>query len=116
MKQKDNKLEIVSYLIKQESHLREIALKLKTNPMMISRKIKELLNENVVNLEEKGRNSIYSLKNTVESRSYVIMAENYNLIKFIEKNPSLYNIIEEIQKDCILIKGGDILYEKTINT
>ena len=99
MEQKDYKLEIVLELLRGESHVRGIAKSLGTNHMNISRKIKELSKKNIVDYIEEGKNKKYFLKKTSEARAYVLMAENYGLIKILKEYPSLRSIIEKIQKD-----------------
>ena len=99
MEQKDYKLEGVNALLSGQFHLRALAKKLDVNHMTVSRKIKELLGENVVDFREEGKNKIYFLKNTSEAKTYVFMAENYKLNRLLKKNPSLRKIIEKIQKN-----------------
>ena len=99
MKQNSYKLEIVKELIKKEIHLRELSRKLKVNPMTLSRKIKELLNENVLDFKEEGKNKIYFLKKNSEAKAHVFMAEQYKLAKILKKYPCLRNILDKIQKN-----------------
>ena len=98
MEQKDYKLEIILKLIREENHARAIAKALQTNHMQVFRKIKSLQKENAVDYKEKGKNKTYFLKDTIESKSYVYKAENYKLVKTLEKYPNLRMIIEKIQK------------------
>ena len=97
MEQKDYKMEIIAELLKGEKHVRGIAKALNTNHMNISRKIKELSKENAVDFRIKGKNKDYFLKKTGEAKTYVIMAENYKLLKIFAKYPALRAIIEKIQ-------------------
>jgi len=99
MEQKNYNLEIVNVLARRENHVRGIANSLKINHMMVVRKIKELLNKNVVDFKLNGRNNIYFLRNNSESRAYVLMAENYKLIKLLLKYSFLREIVLKIQKD-----------------
>jgi predicted nucleotidyltransferase len=99
MEQKNYKLEIINVLLKRKYHIRKIAEELKINHMMIVRKIKQLSDENVVDFTKQGKNQVYFLKKTVESRAYTFIAENYNLVKTISKYPELRSIVEKIQKD-----------------
>ena len=99
MEQKDYKMEIILELLKGGNHVRGIAKSLETNHMNISRKIKELHKENVVDYKEFGKNKTYSLKKTSESMAYVVMAENYKLLKILEKYNLLRGIIEKIQSN-----------------
>jgi len=99
MEQKDYKLEVVNLLLKERYHIRKIAEELGINHMMIVRKIKQLSDENVVDFTKQGKNQVYFLKKTVESRAYAFIAENYNLVKIISKYPELRMIVEKIQED-----------------
>ena len=99
MAQKDYKLEVVNSLLQEPCHPRRIASKLGTNPMLITRKIHELEMENVVDYNQRGRNKIYFLKKTSEARAAASMAENYKLMKTLERYPALRKVIEAIQKN-----------------
>jgi predicted nucleotidyltransferase len=99
MEQKDYKLEIIIALLQERGHVRGIANRLGTNHMIISRKIKELSKENVLDFVQEGKNKTYFLKKTAEARALIFMAENYKILQAIEKYPRLRRIIEKIQKD-----------------
>lgn len=99
MEQKSYKLEIVGKLLNSGMHTREIARKLNINPMTISRKIEELVQENIVDFDCQGKNKVYFLKNNPESRAYVFIYENYFFLKTLKKYPNLRRIFEKIQKN-----------------
>jgi predicted nucleotidyltransferase/predicted transcriptional regulator len=99
MEQKDYTMEIIVELLKGENHVRAIAKSLNTNHMNISRKIKQLSKRNVVDFKVRGKNKTYSLKETIESRAFVIMSENYRLLKVLAKYPVLRGIFEKIQNN-----------------
>lgn len=99
MEQKNYKLEIVNSLIGKSWHVRSLANELRTNHTTILRKLNELSKENVLDYKEEGKNKIYFLKPTSEAKTYIFMAENYKLIKVLEKYPSLRLIVDEIQKN-----------------
>ncbi|MFH1249051.1 MAG: nucleotidyltransferase domain-containing protein [archaeon] len=99
MEQKDYKLEIVKVLLHGKSHIRGIANTLGTNHMIISRKMKELARNNIVDFLQEGKNKSFFLKKTAESRAITIMAENYNIIMAISKYPNLRVAVEKIQKN-----------------
>lgn len=92
-------IEIVLDLLKEKTHVREMARNIGASPMQVSRGVKELLKSNVVDFSEQGKNKVYFLKKTAEARSYAIMAENYKLNKLLSKYPSLRGIVEKIQND-----------------
>ena len=99
MEQKDYKLEIVLDLIKWKSHLRGIASHLSINHMMIVRRLKDLMGDNVVDFRAEGKNKIFFLKKTIEARNYAFSAESYKLNRLLRKYPFLRQIIEKIQAD-----------------
>ena len=99
MEQKDYKLEIVNELLKMESHVRRLAKELGVNHMTISRKIKELENENVVDFKEEGKNKKYFLKKTIEAKNYAFSTENYKLNQLLKRHPSLREIVEKLKKN-----------------
>lgn len=99
MKQKHYTLEVVESLLGKKRHVREIARELSTNPMMVSRKLEELVERNVSDFKRVGRNKVYFLKDTPESRAFVMMAEQYKLVKCIEKYPYLKDIVKRLQED-----------------
>lgn len=96
---KDYKLEIIDELIREEKHARAISKKLNINHMTIVRKLKELLEENVVDYKQEGKNKKYFLKKNIEARSYILKAEHYKLIKILKKYPFLRSIVSKIHED-----------------
>ncbi len=99
MKQNSYKLEIVNGLLRGKIHLRELSRKLNINPMTLSRKLKELSDENIVDFKQEGKNKVYFLKKTSEAKSYVFMTENFNLNKLIKKFPFIRSIVEKVQNN-----------------
>ncbi len=99
MEQKDYKMEIVLDLLKGDNHIRGISKNLSINHMRIVREIATLENLNVVDYKREGKNKVYSLKKTSETKSIVYSAEHYKLTRFLMKYPLLRTIIEKIQND-----------------
>ena len=99
MEQKSYKMEVLKELLRGRSHVRGLAKKIGTNHMSVSRKIKELFESNVLDYKKEGKNKVYFIKKTPEAKAYVFMAENYKLLRLIEKYPHLRKIIEGIQKN-----------------
>lgn len=91
--------EIVLLLMKEKSHVREIAKRLNVNHMMISRTLALLINQNIVDYKQEGKNKVYFVKKTEEARNYLIMAELYKLNRIISKYPRLRRIITYIQNN-----------------
>lgn len=99
MEQKDYNMEILNVLLDGKNHVRSIARRLNTNQMTVSRKLKKLLGKNVVDFKKEGRNQVYFIKDTPEARAFIIMAEQYKLLKCLDKYPYLKSIVRNIQND-----------------
>jgi len=99
MEQKDYILEIITVLVKEKIHLRGLAKIIDVNHMMIVRKMKQLLNENIVDFKQEGKNKVFFLKKTIEARTKIFMMENYKLQRLIKRHPTLRKVIERIQED-----------------
>lgn len=99
MEHKNYKYEIIEFLLRKKGYVRELAKIIGISHMTISRKMKELLKENVVDFSREGKNKVYFLKKTIEAKTYAYITENYKLLKLIEKYPDLRRILEKIQKD-----------------
>jgi len=96
---KDIKLEIVIQLLKEKNHIRNLARAIITNHTTVIRKVKELLNENILDYKLEGKNKVYFLKKTGEAKTLIISAELYKLNKTLKKYPRLRAIIESLQKN-----------------
>lgn len=90
--------EIVLLLSGNNLHTRALAKELNTNHVTVINKLESLMEENVVDFKQKGKNKVYFLKKSVEARNYVIMAELYKLNKVIRIYPTLRKIIEAIKR------------------
>lgn len=99
MEQKDYNMEIVNILAKGRNHIRRISELTGTNHMMISRKIKFLEEENVVDYFLEGRNKVYFLKKSPEARSYFLMSENYRLVRLLLRHRFLREFVWNVQLD-----------------
>lgn len=99
MSQINYNMEIVRKLLKSKIHIRGLAKELNTNAMMISRKLKDLFKGNIVDFAAEGKNKIFFLKDTIEAKSSMLMAENYALLRTLNQYPGLRGIIEKIQND-----------------
>jgi predicted nucleotidyltransferase len=91
--------DIVAALLGQESHARALAKRLSTNHMTVARKLKELVNENVLDFRIAGKNKVYFLKKTSEARNYALMSELHRLNQTLKQYPRLRNLVDHIQKD-----------------
>src|SRR3989344_735633 len=101
-------LEIILVLLKNKTHLREIARTLNESHSTILRKINELLKENVLDYKKEGKNKIFFIKNNLKSKNYIYSAEIHKLNSLLKKHPELSIILEDIKKD--FSKGMIILF------
>ena len=107
---KNMELEIILNLIKNKSHLREIARSIEESHSTVLRKINELVKENVVDYKKEGKNKVFFIKNNIKAKNYVYSAEIYKLNKLLKKHPKLSIIFEEIKRnfkrDIIILFGS----------
>ncbi|MBI3623572.1 nucleotidyltransferase domain-containing protein [Candidatus Pacearchaeota archaeon] len=110
MVQNKNNLEseIILVLLKDKSHLREIARTLNESHSTILRKINELLKEKVLDYKKEGRNKTFFIKNNLKSKNYVYSAEIHKLNNLLKKHPELSIIFEDLKKN--FPKGMVILF------
>ena len=92
-------LEIILVLLKNKTHLREIARALNESHSTILRKINELLKENVLDYKKEGKNKIFFIKNNLKAKNYIYSAEIHKLNMLLKKHPKLSIIFEDIKKN-----------------
>ncbi len=96
---KNIELEIILDLIKDKSHLREIARSIRESHSTVLRKINELVKENIVDYKKQGKNKVFFIKNNIKSKNYIYSAEIYKLNKLLKKYSELSVIFEDIKKN-----------------
>lgn len=99
MKQKEINIKIFEELSKEPSHQRELARKIKTSQTQIRRKLKEFEENNIVDYKVKGKNTVYFIKKSIESKLYKRIIENEKLFLILIKNKKIRKIFKEIQKN-----------------
>lgn len=97
-KRNNLEMDIVEVLLKSDAHLRGIAKNLNESHSTISRKLKNLKKENVVDSRKEGRNKIFFLKTNLVSKTYILQAELHKLTKLLRHNPEFTIIFEDILK------------------
>ena len=95
---KNIELEIILDLIKNKSHLREIARNLNESHSTVLRRINELIKENILDFKQEGKNKVFFIKNNLKAKNYVHSAEIYKSSKLLRKHPELSIIFENIKK------------------
>ena len=101
-------LEIILNLIKNKTHLREIARNIGESHSTVLRKINELVKETVIDYKQEGKNKVFYIKNNLKAKNYVYSAEIYKLNKLLKKYPELSVMFEEIKEN--FPKGMIILF------
>ena len=101
-------LEIILVLLRNKTHLREIARTLNESHSTILRKINELVKENVLDYKKEGKNKVFFIKNNLKAKNYIYSAEINKLNKLLKKYPELAIIFEDIKKN--FQKGMIILF------
>jgi predicted nucleotidyltransferase len=90
--------EIVALLIKEDLHTRAIAEQLSSNHATVLRKLRDLTEENIVDFRMEGKNKVFTLKRTIESRNAAIIAEIYKQSSVVSRYPVLRGIVQAIQE------------------
>jgi len=102
--------EVILLLLKKEMHQRELAKELKTSLTRIQSILKELRDINAVDYKESGKNHIYFIKKNLISKSLILNAENYKLIRLLRKHtflePLFKDIAEKYPDEMIVLFGS----------
>lgn len=88
--------EIVLQLLREPVHLRGLADRLHVNHMTIGRKLAVLQDDNVVDFTMEGKNKVYFLKKTIESRNIAIASELYKQSRAVARYPLLRGVLHAI--------------------
>jgi len=91
--------DILFYLSVHDAHIRTIASALKTNPMTITRKVKVLVEENVLDYRIEGKNKVYFIKDSAEAKIQLSILEHLRLLHIIKKYPKIRFITQKILQD-----------------
>ena len=91
-------IQIVALLLRGDSHPRKLAKDLGISHTTVLRKLKGLLDGNVVDFRMEGKNRTYFLKKTLEARVHIYVVECYALGNLIEQAPHLRSVIRTIQE------------------
>lgn len=89
-------------------HIREVEKLLFISSRTALVTLAKLEQKGILESEIKGRNKSYSIKNSLLSREYFFLTEQYKKIVFLEKNPLIKEIVEKIESasDSIVIIFG----------
>jgi len=102
--------EVLLLLLKKEMHQRKLSKELKTSLTRVQSILKELRDINAVDYKEIGKNHIYFIKKNLVSKSLILNAENYKLVKLLRKytflEPIFKDITEKYPNEMILLFGS----------
>ena len=90
--------EIINLLMKGDLHPRALAEKLQTNHMTVSRKLHNLVKENIVDYRAEGKNKVFFLKKSIEGRNAAMTAEIYKQSRIISRYPVLRGVFTSVAK------------------
>ncbi len=91
-------IQIVALLLKGDSHPRRLAKDLDISHTTVLRKLKGLLEGNVVDFRMEGKNRVYFLKKTIEARVHIYVAECYALGDLVKGASHLRSIVRTIHE------------------
>ncbi len=91
-------VQIVALLLRGDSYPRKLAKELGVSHTTVLRKLRGLLDGNVVDFRTEGKNRVYFLKKTLEARVHIYMVEWYALGNLIEEAPHLRSVVRTIQE------------------
>lgn len=93
----NEELEIIGYLLKEPlTYGRKISKELHIPLTTTQRVLHSLEKENILESRQTGKNRMYTLKKNLISKSYIVNAENYKIIKLVHAYPLLTPLWEDI--------------------
>jgi len=91
--------EIMLKLIRRKTHGRELSKELRMPLTTIQRALKQMIDANLIEFEVSGKNKIFTIKKNILAKKFVYNAENYKLMKLIDKYPFFEPLISDILKE-----------------
>jgi predicted nucleotidyltransferase len=120
VQKRDNiELEIILILLNEDLHLRAIAKKLSESHSTISRRLNELLKDNIIDYKIEGKNKTFFIKKNLKAKNYIFNAERYKFIKLLNQYPELNIIIEDIlnkSKNMVILFGSYAKFKANKNS
>ncbi|MFP4524106.1 MAG: nucleotidyltransferase domain-containing protein [Candidatus Woesearchaeota archaeon] len=116
MSQKNDIFRVVEILEKGPRHVRQLASDLGSNPTTAMRLLRQLEGANVVDFETQGRNKTYSLKDTPEAHTHLLLAEHLKLLRLL-KDPTMRKMWKRLKDategELIILYGSHAKGEAT---
>lgn len=91
--------EILLALRNHGCHTRALAKELDAPHTTVGRRLYALYEDNVVDMREEGRNRVYFIKDTLEARCSLIMAEIYRFGCTLDRYPLLRPVFRSLVKE-----------------
>ncbi len=89
-------LELFTRGFDKEYYIREVQKLLKISPRTAQIILEDLEKKAVLESTTKGKIKLYKLKQTMEAREYLTLAEVHKKIQFLKTNLKIYEIIKEL--------------------
>ena len=86
MLQKRNDFELVEQIRREPGHVRQLAAKTGMIPSTVLRTLRLLQQEGIVDYVREGRNTVYALKETFDAAIFLLMVEEYKLLKLSQQS------------------------------
>lgn len=91
----------------REYYIREVEKLIKISPRTAQLILGDLENKGILESKTKGKIRAYVLKRNGLSRRYIVFAEQYKAIAFLEKNPMINEILEKASP---FIRGIGVIF------
>lgn len=91
--------EILCIILKGPLHTRGIADALGTSHATVLRKLRILVDENVVDFTIEGKNKVYYLKKNIEGGNAALTAELYKLSRLVSQYPLLRGMLQAVMAE-----------------
>ena len=88
--------ETILELMKGEKYLRKLARDLNRTHATLGRTLEVLREKNIVGSRREGKIRKFYLRETIESRLFLMMAERYKLFLFLRRYPKFRPMIREL--------------------
>lgn len=100
-------LSLFTYGFTKEHYIREVQKILAISPRTAQLILEDLENRGILESKIRGKIKLYALKISYFSKRYLLLAENYKTIAFMEKNLFIKEVLEKISP---FIDGVGILF------
>jgi len=89
-------LSIFTNGFERDYYIREVQKLLKISPRTAQLILNNLEKRTILESKSRGKIKIYKIKKNIIAKQYLVLAENYKKIRFLEQKPLIKQIIEKI--------------------